>query len=132
MQAVHEDLAAERAVLGAILADNATIANVAEVVLAEDFSNPAHGQIYEAVLALDNRQQKIDHLTLAEELKTRGQLAQVGGSPYLMGLDLQVPFAHNAVQYAQIVKDRSTRRSLVAVGREIMELAGQETGDLRE
>ncbi len=132
MQAVHEDLAAERAVLGAILADNALIANVAEVVMPEDFSSPAHGQIYEAVIALDNRQQKIDHLTLAEELKLRGTLAQVGGSPYLMGLDLQVPFAHNAVQYAQIVKDRSTRRSLVGVGREIMELAGQETGDLRE
>src|SRR6185295_5606877 len=95
--AAHEDLSAERAVLGAILADNAVIANVAEVVSPEDFSSPAHGQIWQAVLALDGRQAKIDHLTLAEELKIRGQLAQVGGPPYLMGLDLQVPFAHNAV-----------------------------------
>ncbi|MBK7858691.1 MAG: replicative DNA helicase [Archangiaceae bacterium] len=130
--AVHEDLSAERAVLGAVLADNAVIANVAEVVTAEDFSSAAHSQIWEAVIALDGKQQKIDHLTLAEELKIRGQLAQVGGPPYLMGLDLQVPFAHNAVQYAQIVKDRSTRRGLHGVGREIMELAGQDSGDLRE
>ncbi|MBL8956926.1 MAG: replicative DNA helicase [Myxococcaceae bacterium] len=129
---VHEDLSAERAVLGAILADNAVIANVAEVVTPDDFSSAAHSQIFEAVIALDGKQQKIDHLTLAEELKIRGQLAQVGGPPYLMGLDLQVPFAQNAVQYAQIVKDRSTRRGLQSVGREIVELATQETGDLRE
>jgi replicative DNA helicase len=133
MQApVHEDLAAERAVLGAILADNAVVANVAEVVAVDDFANPAHGKIYEAVISLDGRSQRIDHLTLAEELKTRGVLAQVGGPTYLLSLDQQLPFAGNAVQYAQIIKDRSTRRSLVGVGREIMELAGQETGDLRE
>src|SRR3954468_15176232 len=104
----HEDLSAERAVLGAILADNAMIANVAEVVAADDFSSNAHSQIWQAVIALDGKQQKIDHLTLAEELKVRGRLPGGGGPPYLMGLDLQVPFAHNAVQYAQIVKDRLT------------------------
>ena len=47
----HEDLAAERAVLGAVLADNSVVSNVAEVVIPDDFASPAHGQIFAAMLA---------------------------------------------------------------------------------
>lgn len=125
-----QDLAAERAVLGAVLADNTVIPQVAEVVHPDDFAVPAHNQIFAAVLGLDSTSKKVDHLTLAEELKTRGQLAAVGGPSYLMGLDQVVPLAQNAVQYAAIVRDQATRRRLANVGREIQELASQETGEL--
>ena len=126
----HEDLAAERAVLGAVLADNNLIADVAEVVNPDDFAHVAHNQIFEAMLGLDGTGRKVDHLTVAEELKIRGQLASVGGPAYLMGLDQVVPLANNAVQYAQIVRDQAVRRRLAGVGLEIAELAGQETGEL--
>ena len=99
------------------------MASVAEVVLADDFSSPAHAQIFAAMLALDGTQRTVDHLTLSEELKTRGQLASVGGPAYLMTLDQVVPLASNAVEYAHIVKDQSVRRRLAGVGREILELA---------
>jgi replicative DNA helicase len=125
-----EDLAAERAVLGAVLGDNTVVASVAEVVLADDFSSPAHAQIFAAMLALDGTQRPVDHLTLSEELKTRGQLAGVGGPAYLMTLDQVVPLASSAVEYARIVKDQSVRRRLANVGREILELASQDTGEL--
>ncbi|HEY8208074.1 MAG TPA: replicative DNA helicase, partial [Myxococcaceae bacterium] len=127
---VHEDLAAERAVLGAILADNAVIADVGKIVLPDDFANVAHAQIFAAMLALDSTQRTVDHLTLAEELKTRGQLASVGGPAYLMGLDQVVPVAANAAQYAEIVRDQSVRRRLAGVGKEITDLASQEVGDI--
>jgi replicative DNA helicase len=127
---VLEDLAAERAVLGAVLADNTLIASVAEVVHADDFSSPQHTAIFTAMLKLDATQRQVDHLTLAEELKLMGQLASVGGPAYLMALDQGVPFASNAVQYANIVKDQALRRRLANVGREIMEMASQETGDI--
>jgi replicative DNA helicase len=127
---VHEDLAAERAVLGAVLADNMLIASVAEVVHSDDFSSPAHAAIFAAMLKLDSTQRQVDHLTLSEELKVMGHLATVGGPAYLMALDQGVPLAHNAVQYAKIVKDQALRRRLAAVGREIMEMASQETGDV--
>ncbi len=127
---VHEDLAAERAVLGAVLADNALLTNVAEVVSSDDFANPGHAAIFTAMIRLDGSSRTVDHLTLAEELKVAGQLAAVGGPAYLMGLDQMVPIAANAVQYAQIVKDQALRRRLANAGREIQELASQETGDL--
>jgi replicative DNA helicase len=126
----HEDLAAERAVLGAVLADNTVIADVGKIVQPDDFSNPAHAQIFSAMLGLDSAQRTVDHLTLAEELKTRGQLASVGGPAYLMGLDQVVPVAANADQYAQIVRDQAVRRRLAAVGKEIQDLASSEVGEL--
>jgi replicative DNA helicase len=126
----HQDLAAERAVLGAVLADNAVIADVAERVHPDDFASAAHAQIFAAMISLDSAQRTVDHLTLSEELKTRGQLASVGGPPYLMGLDQVVPVASNAAQYAQIVKDQAIRRRLALVGREIQELASQDAGEL--
>jgi replicative DNA helicase len=126
----HQDLAAERAVLGAVLADNAVIADVAERVQPDDFASAAHAQIFAAMVSLDAAQRTVDHLTLSEELKTRGQLAAVGGPPYLMGLDQVVPVASNAAQYAQIVKDQSIRRRLALAGREIQELASQDAGEL--
>ncbi|NOK39757.1 replicative DNA helicase, partial [Corallococcus exercitus] len=127
---VHEDLAAERAVLGAVLADNGLITPVAEVVHADDFASPSHAQIFAAMMRLDQQSKQVDHLTLAEELKILGQLVAVGGPAYLMGLDQVVPLAANAVQYAHIVKDQALRRRLANVGREIQDLASQETGEL--
>src|SRR5215468_10932773 len=102
-----EDLAAERAVLGAVLADSTVVASVAEVVHPDDFSSPAHGQIFAAMLALDGTQRPVDHLTLSEELKTRGQLAGVGGPAYLMTLDQVVPLASSAVE---AILDEAERR----------------------
>ncbi|HZI02901.1 MAG TPA: replicative DNA helicase, partial [Archangium sp.] len=104
--------------------------NVAEVVHPDDFASPAHSQIFAAMLKLDGTQRQVDHLTLAEELKVLGHLAAVGGPAYLMSLDQVVPLTANATEYARIVKDQAIRRRLAGVGREIMELAGQETGEL--
>jgi replicative DNA helicase len=124
----HIDLAAERAVLGAVLADNQVMAQVSEVVVPDHFSNLGHQQIFSAMQALDLRQANIDHVTVAEELKIRGHLMQVGGASYLMTLDQAVPLAQNAVQYARIVKDKAARRQLAKAGREILELASTDVG----
>jgi len=127
-----QDVAAERAVLGAVLMDNSVLANVQEVITADDFSHHAHGSIFSAMMALDGRNERIDPLTLAEQLKILGQLASIGGPGYLAQLDQTVPFAQNASEYAHIIKNQSTRRALATVGREILELASQETGDVAE
>jgi replicative DNA helicase len=128
----YQDVAAERAVLGCILMDNGVLSNVQEVLIAEDFAVPAHADIFRAVVALDSRQEKIDPLTLAEQLKVDGKLATAGGPGYLAQLDQAVPFAQNAVDYAKIIKNQATRRLLATAGREIMELASQETGEVAE
>ena len=69
---------------------------------------------------------------MAEQLKVDGKLAAVGGPGYLAQLDQAVPFAQNATEYANIIKNQSTRRLLATAGREILDLATQETGDVAE
>lgn len=130
--ASFQDVAAERAVLGSVLMDNAVLTNVQEVITADDFSIPAHADIFKAMAALDARGDRIDLVTLAEQLKIDGKLASAGGPGYLAQLDQAVPFAQNAVEYAKIIKSQSTRRLLATAGREIMDLAGQDTGDVAE
>jgi replicative DNA helicase len=127
-----QDVAAEKAVLGAVLMDNAVLANVQEVIIAEDFSHQAHSEIFTAFVQLDSRQERIDPLTVAEQLKITGKLAAIGGPGYLAQLDQSVPFSQNAVEYAKIIKNQSTRRGLALAGREIMDLASQEVGDVAE
>ncbi len=127
-----QDVSAERAVLGCVLMDNGVLANVAEIVGPDDFFVPAHADIFRAFIALDTRSEKIDPLTVAEQLKTDGKLASAGGPGYLAQLDQAVPFAQNAVEYAKIIKNQSTRRLLAGAGREILDLASQETGDVAE
>jgi len=125
-----EDLSAERAVLGAVLTDNAVIGDVGQLVSPDDFSSPAHSQIFAAMIGLYTTQRVVDHLTLSEELKTRGVLSTVGGPSYLMGLDQQVPFSANAAHYARLVKDKAVRRRLASAASEILQLANQDTGEL--
>lgn len=118
------DEQAERALLGAVLADNAVLSTLSDLVEPEDCASTAHAQILAGMLELDRRRRPIDHLTLSEELKRRGQLGEVGGPSYLMGLDEAVPVASNARQYAEIVREYSFRRRLIRAGKEICAQAG--------
>lgn len=127
-----QDLPAERAVLSAVLLDNSVLANVLEIVVPSEFASPAHAQIFAAMTIIDARSGQVDHVTLAEELKIQGHLAAVGGLEYLFKLGETVSFSQNAVEYARIVKDHSIRRALAKAGREIGELASQETGEVAQ
>ncbi len=127
---VLEDLAAERAVLGAVLANNEIFDQVAAQVESDDFAHPAHAKIFASMRSLFDKSASIDHLTLAEQLKVEGNLATVGGPAYLMSLDQVVPLAQNGEEYARIVKDHAIRRRLASAAREIQQLASGPQGEL--
>jgi replicative DNA helicase len=111
---------AERSVLGSMLRDNAVIGDVVLVVRAENFYADAHQKIYAAVVALYERGQPVDLVVLAEELKQRGQLDDVGGYPALGALWDAAPTAANAIYYARIVRDKAQVRNLIHAGNEIL------------
>ena len=67
--------------LGSVLMDNSVLTNVQEVITADDFSIPAHADIFRAMAALDARSERIDLVTVAEQLKVDpSRLALVGDS----------------------------------------------------
>lgn len=114
MEQLH-DLESERAFLGCAFTSPETVRSYVSNVSPEDFAKPAHGKIWAVLVDLAGRNEAIDHLVVAEALKARGWLGDVGGPAYLMELDSAVPFAANAHSYAEIIRDRSARRRAVDV-----------------
>ena len=100
-----QDMAAEQSVLGAMLISKDSIADVAETVRGADFYRPSHELIHDAIIDLYGRGEPADPITVVAELQRRGELARVGGAPYLHTLSANVPIAANAGYYAEIVRE---------------------------
>lgn len=112
---------AERSVLGSMLRDNRVISDVVQLLRAEDFYADAHQKTYQAIVSLhDKSGQPVDVVLLAEELKQRGQIEDVGGYTFLAELWDAAPTAANAEYYAKIVRDRALVRNLIHAGTEIL------------
>ncbi|WP_028847013.1 replicative DNA helicase [Thermocrispum agreste] len=116
-----QDIAAEQSVLGGMLLSKDAIADVLEVLRPADFYRPAHQAIYDVILDLYSRGEPADPITVSAELERRGELARVGGAPYLHTLIATVPTAANAAYYAQIVAEKAVLRRLVEAGTRIVQ-----------
>ena len=115
------DVAAEQCVLGGMLLSKDAISDVIEVIRPADHYRPAHQLIHEAILDLYGRGEPADAITVANELTRRGEIARVGGGPYLHTLIASVPTAANAGYYARIVRERAILRRLVEAGTRIVQ-----------
>ena len=111
---------AERAVLGAILLDNDTLDQAAEMLKADDFYVEGHRTVFSTMLALSSSSKAIDSLTLREELLRRDSLEAVGGVVYIASLLDGVPRVSNLEHYANIIREKSLLRRLVHSANEIL------------
>ena len=125
----HND-EAEVATLGAVLMDTEALPTIIHLVRPADFYKGAHQRIYEAVLALFDRGQSIDLITLSEELRARGTLELCGGPAYVSRLTSAVPTSANVEFYARIVQATSIRRTLARVSQEIIAQAHDEGSEI--
>ncbi|NCN87627.1 MAG: replicative DNA helicase [Candidatus Pacebacteria bacterium] len=126
------DLAAEVSVLGSILIDSDAIINVAEILMADDFYEPAHQLIYEAMVALFEQRKPIDAVTLASQLKKTKNLKSSGGPAAIAQLTNEVSTSSNVVHYANLVAEGSMRRSIIKTAAELGELAFDESQEARD
>ncbi|HEY7043983.1 MAG TPA: replicative DNA helicase, partial [Nocardioidaceae bacterium] len=116
-----QDEQAEQSVLGAMLISKDAIADVIEVVRGPDFYRPGHELIYDAILDLYGRGEPADAITVSAELTRAGDLARVGGAPYLHTLVSSVPLATSAGYYAGIVREKAILRRLIDAGTRIVQ-----------
>ncbi len=105
-----QSLEAEVSVLGGVLLDNEALNRVLEVMGEGDFYREAHRKIFSAILDLYERSEPVDLITLAEALKKRDALEQIGGIEYLNSLVNSVGTAANISYYGKIVKEKSILR----------------------
>ena len=117
------DLAAEQALLGAMLLTAAAIADAVELTAVADFYRPAHAHIFDAIAGLYAAGEPVDTVTVAAELQRGGLLDAVGGPGALVEMQASTPVAGNAAHYANIVAKNATLRRLIGAAGEVAELA---------
>src|SRR4051812_10203210 len=104
---------AERSVLGSMLRANRVIGDMIPILKKGDFYTDAHQKIYETIVQHNSEGGKpVDLVILAEQLRLRGWMEDVGGFTYLASLWDAAPTAANAEYYAKIVRDKSLVRGL--------------------
>ena len=116
------NIEAEESVLGSMLLSKDAIAEVLELLREDDFYRPAHRTVFRSILELYGHGDAVDAVTVQEELRRNGALADIGGAPFLHTLVASVPTAANAGYYARIVKEAGVLRRLIDVGTQIVQL----------
>ena len=122
----------EQAVLGAMTLEQRAIVHAIEILDPSCFYNTTHSQIFEAIMDLFERGVAVDQFTLAEELKRRDQLDEVGGAVYLDELAAKVANAANIDAHARIVLEKALSRRLIETASDIIEQAHKGSGDVLE
>lgn len=103
----------ERAILGAILLDNAIICQAVEYLIPDDFYVPSHRRIFEVMCALFERGSEINPILIGEELKKTNNLQSVGGISFITNLAYGLPHSTNILHYAKVVKGKALLRRIV-------------------
>ena len=124
------DVEAEEAVIASLLVDPDAISRVEPLVSSEDFYRDQNRWAYDAALALWQRSETINQVTLAHELARRDKLDDVGGLPYLSRITLDLATPIGVEHYAGIVRRDATYRAMIGVGAQIVQTAYQGGPDL--
>ena len=122
---------AERFVLGSILLDDSFYVQAAGALEADDFSLEKHRRIFRRMGDLSERGEKVDRVTVANELMKFNELEACDGLSYLVSLDDGLPRIPNIDSYLRIVKDKSVLRRIIFASQHMMNrcLAGEEEPD---
>ena len=126
------NLEAERSVLGSCLLSKEALSDVVEILRPEDFYDGANKEIYGVILDMFRENKPVDFVTVCDELKSKRVLETVGGRAYVGSLSSEVPSARNAAEYARIVSEKSTMRTLIRTAEDIREKSFDEDQDTSE
>jgi replicative DNA helicase len=122
---------AEQSVLGSVLIDPECITGLIEIISASDFYIPEHGEIFDAMCELFNKNRNIDIVTLINMLTERGVYSAEECKKYVGVIADVVPSAANVKDYARIVHDKAVLRALIDASEEITENAYSARGEVK-
>jgi len=125
-----QNVEAEQCVLGSILLQAGAMARAAELITPDDFYRDSHRAIFTSMVALFEKNEPLDLITINNHLKDTGKLDQIGGPAYLASLTDLVPMAANLAHYARIVRDKAILRRLIQTSTEIASRCYEEQDDI--
>lgn len=130
MRQVPYSLEAEQAVIGSIILDGERLAQVTEIIKADDFYVEKHREIYAILQSMYLESRSIDLITLLNNLVSSGSYDEDNAKNYVKQLCEMVPSVSNISDYAKIVRDKALLRKLISVSEEITETAYQDTDNV--
>jgi len=110
---------AEQNVLGGILLVPESLAKISDWLSADDFYRREHQRIYAAIVAMAEKREPIDAITLGTRMEADGEALGIGGAAYLSELANNTASAANIVSHAEIVLERSRLRKTIEIGTKI-------------
>ena len=120
----------EEAVLGALMIEKDAYSLVSEILRPESFYEHRHQLIYAAITDLAIQQKPIDILTVAEQLRSRGNLEEAGGPFYITQLSGKVASSAHIEYHARIIAQKALARELITFTSNIQSKAFDETLDV--
>jgi replicative DNA helicase len=114
---------AEQSVLGGLMLAPDKIESLADRLSEQDFYRKDHRMIWRAMLELSARGQPCDSVTLGDWFDNNGLAELMGGSGYCVELSNATPSAANITAYAQIVREKSVMRQIIAKATDLVESA---------
>lgn len=119
-----QDIAAEQAVLGAMMLSPADIKDVSEILTSADFYKPGHSTIYDTILSLADKGEPTDSYNVTRVLVDTGQISKSGGADYLHELVASLLcLAGDGGYYARIIADKAQLRGLAEAGTRMIQQA---------
>jgi replicative DNA helicase len=122
----------EEAVLGALMLEKDALTSVIDILKPKSFYKDAHQRIFSAILALFDKSEPIDILTVTQQLREHGELEMVGGPFYVMNLTTRINSAANIEFHARIITENSIKRDLISISSDILTRAYEDTTDVFE
>lgn len=124
------NLDAEESLLGSMLISRNAISDIVEVVKSDDFYRKPNQEIFTAILEMYARGEPADPITVADHLKKKSLLEEVGGKTYIHSLISNIPLTANSAYYADIVRNHSIMRKLIYAATEIATMGYEVPDDL--
>lgn len=118
---------AEQAVLGCIINNKDKLQEVNDILTVNDFYFDRHKKLFNSIKELVARDVNVDLITLLEELRQQKNIENCGGITYITSISTDVIFKNNVLDYANIVKDKANRRSLIDTGRNLIAKSYEES-----
>jgi replicative DNA helicase len=124
------NIEAEESLLGSMLISRDAVGIIIEIVKTDDFYRSSNQMIFEAILEMYSKGEPSDPITVADHLKKKGMLDEVGGKTFIHSLISNIPLAANAEYYARIVRNHSILRKLIYAATNIATMGYEVPEDL--
>lgn len=120
----------EEAVLGALMVERDVYTEVADLIDSPTFYKTEHQTIFEVIKHLATNNKPVDVLVVAQELRNRNVLEEVGGPSYIAMLTSKVGSAAHIVYHAKVLAQKFMQRELIRISSEIQAKAFDDTSDV--